>query len=68
MDDNGLPPLLAADTPADGLQDIRRFGGNRPTTEAARVRDTYKQYFNAPAGQVPWQYAIVRRGTTNNTQ
>uniref|UniRef100_A0A3Q1GW95 DDE Tnp4 domain-containing protein n=1 Tax=Acanthochromis polyacanthus TaxID=80966 RepID=A0A3Q1GW95_9TELE len=44
------------------LAPIRNLRGNRASAEALRVRDAFHQYFNSPAGQVPWQYAHVRRG------
>lgn len=41
---------------------IRSLRGNRASAEALRARDTFRQYFTSPAGQVPWQYDHVRRG------
>lgn len=32
------------------------------SAEALRVRDTFRRYFNSPAGQVPWQVSHVNRG------
>ncbi|XP_073318399.1 uncharacterized protein [Pagrus major] len=45
-----------------GLGAIRSLRGNRASAEALRVRDTFRQYFTSPAGQVPWQYDHVHRG------
>ncbi len=35
------------------LQDIQRPRQNRASAEALRVRDTFKEYFVLPAGQLP---------------
>lgn len=55
------------DGDADGVEssalgDLRSLRGNRASAEALRVRDTLRQYFTSPAGQIPWQYDHVRRG------
>ena len=36
------------------------IGGNRYTYEAGRSRDDFKDYFNSPLGEVPWQLDYVR--------
>ncbi|XP_055030232.2 uncharacterized protein [Misgurnus anguillicaudatus] len=36
--------------------------GNHASREARNLRDTYKMYFNSPAGQVDWQYEHVHNG------
>ncbi|XDV44729.1 hypothetical protein PO909_012969 [Leuciscus waleckii] len=38
---------------------LRRANGNHG---AERMRDTFRRYFNSPAGQVPWQVPHVNRG------
>lgn len=52
----------ADDEDGNALGAIRNLRGNRASAEALRVRDTFRQYFTSPAGQVPWQYDHVRRG------
>lgn len=44
------------------LRDNRGLQGNWASAEALRVRDTFKDCFNSPAGQVPWQIPHVNRG------
>lgn len=46
------------------LQEIQRPKGNRASAEALRIRDTFKQYFVSPAGQLPRQCNRVHRGLT----
>ena len=45
------------------LRQLRNLRGNRASEESQRIRDTFRQHFNSPAGEVPWQYAHVRRGS-----
>ncbi|CAJ1050813.1 protein ALP1-like [Xyrichtys novacula] len=45
------------------LRPLGNLRGNRASNESQRIRDTFRRYFNSPAGQVPWQYAHVNRGT-----
>ena len=40
----------------------KRPRGNRASAEALRIRDTFKQYFASPAGQLTWQYNRVCHG------
>lgn len=51
---------------ADGsaLSDVRRTSSNMYADDAKRVRDTYAKYFCCSAGEVPWQYKVVFRGST----
>ncbi|KAJ8381228.1 hypothetical protein SKAU_G00020060 [Synaphobranchus kaupii] len=46
------------------LVPIRNLRGNRASAEALRVRETFRQYFVSPAGQVFWQYDHVHRGVS----
>ena len=48
------------------LQRVTNVGGNRPTGEALRVRETFKDYFSSEAGRIPWQQNIVQRGRRQN--
>lgn len=43
---------------------IRNLRGNRASAEVLRVRDTFRQYFTSPAGQVYRQdgYVAIQRG------
>lgn len=43
-----------------GLTNLNRIGGNRYTFEAGRSQDDFKDYFNGPEGQVPWQLNHIR--------
>ena len=43
-----------------GMTPVSRIGGNRYTYEAGRSRDDFKDYFNSPLGEVPWQLDYVR--------
>lgn len=57
---DGLAPRIAIDNDAKGIHCIRHFDGNRSKAEATRIMDTFKEYFSSQAGDVPWQYDIVR--------
>ena len=41
-----------------GLQDVRFLRGNRASNEAARVRNTFCDYFMSDVGRVNWQYRM----------
>lgn len=41
------------------LREAGQFAGNRPSTEAMLIRDSFNEYFNSPEGQVPWQQEMV---------
>ena len=43
-----------------GLRHLNRIGGNRYTFEAGNTRSDFKNYFNSPQGEVPWQLRHVR--------
>ena len=43
------------------LNSLGQVGGNRYSRSAASVRDTFKDYFCSPVGEVNWQYNHVRR-------
>ena len=43
-----------------------RNGAHRATNNAYKMRDNLADYFLTDAGQVPWQYEYVRRGTYGN--
>ncbi|XP_015775503.1 PREDICTED: putative nuclease HARBI1 [Acropora digitifera] len=43
-----------------GMTPVSRIGGNRYTYKAGRSRDDFKDYFNSPLGEVPWQLDYVR--------
>ena len=44
---------------------VTNVGGNRPTGEALRVRETFKDYFSSEEGRIPWQN-IVQGGRRQN--
>ena len=48
--------IVESDT---GLGPVVRIGSNNYSKEAKRVRDLFCEYFNSPAGQVPWQWEII---------
>ena len=43
-----------------GLSRISQLGSNTHSCSAAGIRDTFKQYFLSPKGEVEWQYRHVR--------
>ncbi|ROI15250.1 hypothetical protein DPX16_1403 [Anabarilius grahami] len=47
------------------LQGFEHCRGQRASVEAQNVRELYKEYFNAPAGEVAWQYDHVNHGLGN---
>ncbi|KAK7162507.1 hypothetical protein R3I93_006733 [Phoxinus phoxinus] len=59
---HGAEPDTSDSAEGSELGDIRGLRGNRASAEALRVRDTFRRYFNSPAGQVPWQVPHVNRG------
>ena len=44
-----------------GIEPLPGVGGNA-VREAFNIRDSFKNYFNSPQGQVPWQDAAINRG------
>ena len=44
-----------------GLSRLGQVGGNRYSQSAAEVRDIYRDYFQRPEGELPWQYNYVHR-------
>ena len=60
---DGVPPLIN-DVVAGGLEVIpaKQLRGNRAKREAEDVRDKFRGYFCSPAGELPYQWQIVRRG------
>ena len=49
----------------EGLAPLhRQLGSNNYSSNAKNVRELFRDYFNSPAGQVPWQFDIVT-STTN---
>uniref|UniRef100_A0A3Q1FAT0 DDE Tnp4 domain-containing protein n=1 Tax=Acanthochromis polyacanthus TaxID=80966 RepID=A0A3Q1FAT0_9TELE len=42
-----------------GLEPITQTGSNNSSREAASIREKYCDYFNSPAGEVPWQHQIL---------
>ena len=49
-----------------GLAPIRRqLGSNNYSRDAKAARESFRDYFNSPQGQVPWQYQVVT--STENT-
>ena len=46
-----------------GLRDGGQMGSNSHTVRAGDTRDRLADYFKSPGGRVPWQEAVVRRGT-----
>ena len=50
----------------EGLAPLQRqLGSNNYSRNAKCVRELFRDYFNSPAGQVPWQYQMVT--STSNT-
>ena len=49
------------DSMAQGLEQVCSFGSNFHSQTAANIRDTFKNYFSSPPGEVSWQYQHVRR-------
>lgn len=45
----------------DGLHGLGSVAGNRYKKSAAEVRDTFRDYFVSPEGEIDWQYAMVKR-------
>ena len=43
------------------LEDFGPVGGNRYSRTAAGIRESFKDYFSSPAGEVEWQYNYIRR-------
>lgn len=52
--------------PSGAFQTLSRTGSNNASKSANTVRDLFASYFVSPQGQLPWQFAHVRRGLTNN--
>ena len=44
-----------------GMKRIGQVGGNRYTRSAAKLRETFRDYFLSSHGEVAWQYNHVRR-------
>lgn len=44
---------------SDNLQQVRQLGGNRYTSSAATVRDSFTHYFSSMVGKVHWQDEIL---------
>lgn len=42
------------------LAHVRNMGGNRYSRSAEYIRDTFKNYFVSPQGEIEWQYSHVR--------
>ena len=42
-----------------GLYDLRRVGSNNYTKNAKEIRDTFCDYVNSTAGEVPWQNTMI---------
>lgn len=60
--DHSAEPDSSDGAEGSELGDNRGLRGNRASAEALRVRDTFRRYFNSPAGQVPWQVPHMNRG------
>ena len=43
----------------EGLLPLKKAGSNNYTRSAKEVRDNFREYFNSPAGSVPWQWETV---------
>lgn len=48
-----------------GLQPLSRVGGNA-VRHAFEIRDSFKNYFVSPEGQVAWQNEVINRGKQQN--
>ena len=46
-----------------GITRTGQMGGNRYAQSAAEVRNTYRDYFSSPEGELAWQYNHVHRTT-----
>ena len=46
---------------AQGLEIVGCMGSNRYSQTAAGIRDTFKDYFSSPTGEVSWQYRHINR-------
>ena len=53
--------IVESDT---GIHPVSRIGSNNYSIQAKRVRDLFCDYFNSPAGQVPWQWDMVHTRRT----
>ena len=60
-DGNVIGGTWRQDPSPQGLQGIHSTGSNNHSLNAARVRDTFKDYFCSPHGEVSLQYQYVRR-------
>ena len=50
------------DSSSQGLEDIRGAGSNYHSLNAAKIRDTFSNYyFTSSHGEVSWQYQHVHR-------
>ena len=44
----------------EGLAPLnRQVGSNNYSRDAKKVRERFRDFFNSPQGQVPWQYQMV---------
>ena len=45
-----------------GLTELNtQIGSNNYSRDAKSIRESFRDYFNSPQGQVPWQYEMVTR-------
>lgn len=51
----------------NAMSNVGRTSSNMHATNAKQVRETYCKYFCSSAGEVPWQYEFVYRGSFPNS-
>ena len=49
-----------------GLQNLTRVNIQQEVESAISTRETLKEYFLTPEGEVPWQYEYIRQSGTNS--
>ena len=49
-----------------GLQCVGQVGSNNYSRDAKTVRDCFRDYFNSPAGKVPWQMEMISITSNRN--
>ena len=60
-DGNVVEGTWREDSASQALENVRNAGSNFHSLNAARIRDTFRDYFSSPNGEVSWQYRHVHR-------